>query len=196
MDYLDKLENLKAVPPTRTMKDGQLFTLSKNLIESYKKYISINFHSFNSDSFTINPNRLGIVSEHSQTALQGRLETIIENTKSSPTFSDFLIEKQNQLGLKAPEVYKAAGIDFRHYSKIISDRNYKPKRDTVFALAIALRLDIKSTEQFLKYAGFTFNPSNLFDMTIKFFLDEKIYDRVQIDVLMESLNLPLLPQNW
>lgn len=125
-----------------------------------------------------------------------RYTDVVEQAKNAPTFSDVLIKTQNMLGLKAPEVYKTAGIDYRHYSKIISDKNYKPKKETVFALALALKLNDYATEQFLKYAGYSFNPSSLFDMTIKYFIDEKIYDRLQIDLLMDSMNLPLLPQNW
>lgn len=36
----------------------------------------------------------------------------------------------------------------------------------------------------------------MFDMTMKYFISNHVYERVTIDMLMESMNLPLLPQNW
>ena len=120
----------------------------------------------------------------------------VEETKKHETFSDMLIRLQNQKHMRAPDLYRKAGIDSKHYSKIISDRNYKPKKETVFALAIALELNMKETTELLESAGYAFNPSNLFDMTIKYFIQYENYDRINIDMLMESMDLPLLPQNW
>lgn len=121
---------------------------------------------------------------------------ISQETKEHETFSDMLIRLQNQKHMKAPDLYRKAGIDSKHFSKIISDRNYKPKKETVFALAIALELNMKDTTELLESAGYAFNPSNLFDMTIKYFIQYENYDRINIDMLMESMDLPLLPQNW
>ena len=121
---------------------------------------------------------------------------ITEETKRRETFSDMLIRLQNRKHIKAPDLYRKAGIDSKHYSKIISDRNYKTKKETVFALAIALELNLNETVEFLESAGYAFNPSNLFDMTIKYFIQFGNYDRINIDMLMDSMDLPLLPQNW
>lgn len=120
----------------------------------------------------------------------------IRKTVISESFSDMLIRLQNERNVTAPALYKAAGIDYRHYSKIISDRNYKPKKDTALALAIALKLSLPETDDFVGRAGYTFSPSSLFDMTVKYFIQKGIYDRNTIDLLMDSMNLPLLQQNW
>ena len=42
----------------------------------------------------------------------------------------------------------------------------------------------------------SFNPSSMSDVSIQFFLEKKIYDRTTIDIVMDDLHLPLLPQNW
>ncbi len=124
------------------------------------------------------------------------LKSVLEKTKSEETFSDMLIRLQREQNLKAPELYHAAGIDYKHYSKIISDRSYKTSKATVFAFAIALHLDLKTTEDLLRKAGHAINPSDMFDMTIKYFIQTRCYDRTKIDMLMETFELPLLPQNW
>lgn len=123
-------------------------------------------------------------------------EEDIRRTVIPESFSDMLIRFQNERKVTAPDLYKAAGIDFRHYSKMISDRNYKPKKETAFALAIALRMTSSEAEEFIGRAGYTFSPSSLFDMTVKYFIQKGIYDRNTIDLLMDSMKLPLLPQNW
>ena len=124
------------------------------------------------------------------------LEDEIRKTVITESFSDMLIRFQNERKVSAPDLYKSAGIDFRHFSKIISDRNYKPKKETAFALAIALRMTLSEAEEFIGRAGYSFSPSSLFDMTIKYFIHKGIYDRNTIDLLMDSMKLPLLPQNW
>lgn len=174
-------------------EESDLFETSSERI-LYQSESSDSLYSLSSEEQP-NPYRYQTVKEDNS-RYKRDIKYVIEETKNTPTFSDLLIKTQNMLGLKAPEVYKAAGIDYRHYSKIISDKNYKPKKETVFALAIALKLNDYAAEQFLLHAGYSFNPSDLFDMTIKYFIEEEIYDRVKIDLLMESMDLPLLPQNW
>lgn len=59
-----------------------------------------------------------------------------------------------------------------------------------------MNLSLDKTKDFLGKAGYSFNPSNLFDVSIQFFLEKKIYDRTTIGIMMDDLHLPLLPQNW
>ena len=55
------------------------------------------------------------------------------------TFVDILILHIDKKGMRDSEVYKAAQIDRRLFSKIMSDRQYKPSKDTVIAISIALK---------------------------------------------------------
>ncbi len=77
-----------------------------------------------------------------------------------------------------------------------SRRDYRPTKETVCAFAIALHLSVTETEDRLKKAGFAFSPSSIFDVTIRFFLEKKLYDRSRIDKIMENPGIPLLPQNF
>lgn len=133
---------------------------------------------------------------HSSIEIPEEIRKILTQRVTGETFSDMLIRLQNERSIKAPDLYRSAGIDYRHFSKIISDRQYRPRKDTVFALGLALRLDIDTAEKFLARAGYSFNPSSLADMTIRFFFEIHKYDRNTIDTLMEAMGLPLLPQNW
>ncbi len=124
------------------------------------------------------------------------LKKRIEEAKRKETFSERLIRLIKESGKTPPEIYRAAGVDSRHFSKINSNREYKPSKETVCAFAIALHLSVKEAEALLEKAGFAFSSSNIFDVTIKFFLENRYYDRKEIDLIMENMNIPLMRQNF
>ncbi len=123
-------------------------------------------------------------------------DSVVCDVETRETFSDAVIRLARERNLSAPEVYHGAGIDAKHYSKIISDRNYQPKKETVFAFLIFFRLDLKKAEELLTTAGYSFNPSSRYDSLIRSFIARGVYDRRLIDEAMADLNLQLLPQKW
>lgn len=87
-------------------------------------------------------------------------------------------------------VYKKAFIDKKFFSKIISKRDYVPKKHTVMALGLALELEIRQYEDFLASAGYAFMPSSKFDLIIKYCVLNKIYNMISIDLILDSYGLP------
>lgn len=103
-------------------------------------------------------------------ALKMRTKTI------DATFVDKLMEYIRERQLRESSVYKAAQIDRRLFSKIISDRTYKPAKDTCIALVMALRLDPIESAELLSCAGYTLSHSSRRDVIIEFFIHKEIYD--------------------
>ncbi|MBQ3728149.1 MAG: helix-turn-helix transcriptional regulator [Spirochaetales bacterium] len=126
----------------------------------------------------------------------GSYRKLVSGVKQRETFSDMVIRLARESGLTSPEIYRKAGIDAKLYSKIISGRNYQPSKDTALALAIAFGLDIRNTERLLQLAGFSFNPTCLFDVAVKDFIRSGIYDRAVIDSTMARFGLPPLPSKF
>ena len=77
------------------------------------------------------------------------------------------------------------------FSKIVSDRNYKPARDTCIALCIGLRLNLKDASDLLEKAGYTLSHSSKRDIAIEFFLVEGMYRMQEINEMLDRLGLKL-----
>ena len=86
-----------------------------------------------------------------------------------------------------PEVYKAALVDRKLFSKIISDPGYKPSKDTCVALAYALHLDLEEANDLLSRAGFTLSHSNKRDVLLEYFFAAEKYNIYDINQVLSEL---------
>src|SRR5690606_40064692 len=100
-----------------------------------------------------------------------------------------LFQLIDQKGMKASEVYKRAGIDRRHFSKIRTNSSYKPKKNTIISLALALELDKDETEELLQAAGYAFSDNDTHDLIIQFFLEKQLYDIGIINEVLDHFRL-------
>lgn len=76
--------------------------------------------------------------------------------------------------------------------KILNGKS-NPAKMTVYALSIALKLDIDEAKEMLMKAGYAINQSSLEDIVLASLISNGIYDRCTIDNLLFSLDLSLLP---
>ena len=107
-------------------------------------------------------------------------------------FSETLLKRIDEAGKKDADVYKRAGLSKQHFSKIRNNPNYRPTKATAVALAIALELDIKTTEDLLKRAGYALGNSSKFDLIVRFFIARGEYDILQINMALYEFDQPLL----
>ena len=103
------------------------------------------------------------------------------------SFVDKMLEYINQKQLRDSTVYKAAQVDRRLFSKIVSDRTYKPSKDTCIAFVLALQLSLDEATDMLSRAGYTLSHSSKRDVIIEYFIREKVYNLNDINEVLFRL---------
>jgi hypothetical protein len=112
--------------------------------------------------------------------------------KKSLTFNERLFQLIDQKHLDEVRLYQSIGITRTHFSKIRSNPHYQPTKETVFKLAIGMKLNLEEGLLLLQSAGFSFKLSVYGDLIVRWALHHEVYQQAIIDeVLVEYKEKPL-----
>lgn len=103
------------------------------------------------------------------------------------SFSTLLFKMIRRKQMTNAEVYKNANLDRRLFSKIISNKDYSPRKNTVFALAISLKLNLEETQELLRSAGYAISHSSKADLIIEYYIlhqENKYYNIDDLNYLL------------
>jgi len=108
------------------------------------------------------------------------------------TFVDKLLDYISEKNLKDTQVYKAAHMDRKLFSKIASKRDYTPSKDSCLALCFALHLSLDDTKDMLQRAEHALTHSNKRDIVIEYLIQEQVYDLFEVDEVLYRLGMKTL----
>ena len=119
------------------------------------------------------------------------LNDFINNTQDTNKFQKLLFNYIDSKELKDSDVYNKVHIDRRLFSKIRSDSDYHPSKETVILLGLALELNEVEIEELLNSASYSLPKNNVYDLIIRFCFIEGIYDLTEVNNLLDSYECKL-----
>lgn len=122
--------------------------------------------------------------------------TVLENRLSerlvhlSDTFSRYLLYLIEEKGMENAEVYKRAIVDKKVFSKIKNNPDYHPQKLTALCLCVGAKLNLDETKDLLARAGYALSPCDKTDIIFSYFIENGIYDMIELDIQLEEHGLP------
>lgn len=115
----------------------------------------------------------------------------IQKRQSNDSFSQRVLHHIDSKNLKDADVYKAAGLDRRLFSKLRSNKDYQPTKATAMVLCLALQLRPGEAEELLGLAGYSFSRASGRDIVVQICLEHRIYELMAVNnILYEFLFEP------
>ena len=125
-------------------------------------------------------------SEQHESALNERIRHLTD------TFSEYLIYLIDSKHLSYPDVYKRAIVDKKVFSKIKNNPDAHPKKMTVMCLCVGAMLNLDETRDLMARAGYALSPCDKTDIIFSYFIENGIYDMIELDIQLEEHGLPCL----
>ena len=177
--------------------DKDSFELSGKLFAGIDEYIDEHYAADTADAeyrYEEKNSRSRYERERMHLRRQQPKEESLDDALKNPgkTFQQRLFELIDASGMGDVAVYKKANIDRKVFSSIKCKPNYKPKKKTAVAFAIALQLDMPTMLDLLSRAEIAFSPSNQFDLIIAYYVNKGVYDIFEINAALFKYGQPIL----
>lgn len=110
----------------------------------------------------------------------------------SDTFSQYLLYLIQERNMENADVYKRAIVDKKIFSKLKNNVDYQPQKLTALCLCVGAKLNLDETKDLLSRAGYALSPCSKTDIIFSYFIENEIYDMIEIDIQLEEHGLPCI----
>lgn len=110
----------------------------------------------------------------------------------SDSFSEYLLYLIEEKGMTNADVYKRALVDKKTFSKIKNHADYHPQKMTAMCLCMGAKLNLDETRDLLTRAGYALSPCDKTDIIFSYFIENQIYDMIELDIQLEEHGLSCL----
>lgn len=107
----------------------------------------------------------------------------------SDSFSEYLLYLIEEKGMTNADVYKRALVDKKTFSKIKNHTDYHPQKMTAMCLCMGAKLNLDETRDLLARAGYALSPCDKTDIIFSYFIENQIYDMIELDIQLEEHGL-------
>ena len=107
-------------------------------------------------------------------------------THLSDTYQQYLFYLIQSKGMSNAEVYKRAIVDKKTFAKIKANEHYHPAKLTALQLCVGAKLNLDETRDLLARAGYALSPCDKTDVIFSYFIENGIYDMIEIDIQLEE----------
>lgn len=128
---------------------------------------------------------------YDEECLYENIDGYIDNNINKNLFQTLLFKYIDERNLKDSDVYNKVHLDRRLFSKIRSNCDYHPSKETVILLGLALELNENEIVEFLDSASYSLPKNNYYDLIIRFCFAEGIYKIKDVNELLSAYNCKL-----
>jgi O-acetyl-ADP-ribose deacetylase (regulator of RNase III)/predicted CopG family antitoxin len=121
---------------------------------------------------------------------ESKLEERMKHLTDS--FSEYLLYLIEEKGMTNADVYKRALVDKKTFSKIKNHAEYHPQKMTAMCLCMGAKLNLDETRDLLARAGYALSPCDKTDIIFSYFIENQIYDMIELDIQLEEHGLSCL----
>lgn len=170
------------LPNAQRMERRQTSTLKK---ETAKKYLSKEVRQSDKLCESDETACLDFEEQH-ESKLRERMMHMTD------TYSEYLMYLIRERHMENAEVWKRAIVDKKIFSKIKNNANYHPNKLTALCLCVGAKLNLDESKDLLARAGYALSPCDKTDIIFSYFIENEIYDMIELDIQLEEHGLPCI----